>query len=124
MALTVGPFSKWAVGEYSRRSRVGLSTSMRASPDRTSADWWATPLAMFTGVERLTGEVATRGGAVVGDGLPQDARASATPTRTGITAGMTPRWSLRSGRRLTRGHSIGGGPSGLGFGDARQPADS
>ena len=49
----MGLFSKWPMGEYSRRRRVGLSTSMRASPERTMADWWAVPSAMSTGVERF-----------------------------------------------------------------------
>jgi len=57
-ALTVGLFSKFSEGEYSSRSRVGLSTSILAPPARTTADWCARPLVMSTDVERFTGVVS------------------------------------------------------------------
>src|ERR1700722_11786719 len=57
-ALTVGLFSNVAEGEYSKRMRLGLSTSNRAAPDRTIAEGCAWPLAMSIGVERFTGEVS------------------------------------------------------------------
>src|SRR3974377_2549226 len=57
-ALTVGAFSKFAVGEYSRRRNVGLSTWIRASADRTIAERFAMPSARSTCVARSTGEVS------------------------------------------------------------------
>src|ERR1700722_1868477 len=50
--FTVGLFSNFAEGEYSRRSRVGLSTSMRAFPSTITALEFAIPSDIFTGVER------------------------------------------------------------------------
>jgi hypothetical protein len=95
--LTVGLFSKLPEFEYSRRRRVGLRTSIRASPERTTADGCATALAMSTGVERFTGEVSLRGS-------PDDPDAVAISTTA-----MTPNPAdIRTRtRRLTRRHSIG-----------------
>ena len=78
MALMVGLFSKLPDGEYSRRSRVGLSTSIRASPERTMADWCAMPSAMSTGVARLTGAVSLRDGPGRPDAAAHDGQDNAT----------------------------------------------
>ena len=79
MAFTVGLFSNLPDGEYSSRSKVGLSTSMRASPDRTMADWWAMPSDMSTGVARFTGDASLRDAPVAPDAA---ARGGSTTTVT------------------------------------------
>ena len=54
--LTVGLFSNRSDGEYSRRMRVGASTSNRAGPASTIADGRAVPAPKSTGVARSTGD--------------------------------------------------------------------